>query len=100
MIKATFTDGAALYIVVPSQGEGHGNVIVKIKKEGNGFVITHSCSENQMDAHASCDHKLYSLVLLKKHLDNYPVEFIHYENSRIHLQPDWIQIQNIKVAEC
>ena len=100
MIKATFTDGTALYVVVPSQGNSHGNVIVKIKKEENGFVISHSCSDNQADKDAKCDHNLYGLALLRNHLETNPVDYIRYENERIILKPDWKQTKNVKVADC
>ncbi|HWO74727.1 MAG TPA: hypothetical protein VNM69_02280 [Bacillus sp. (in: firmicutes)] len=89
MIKATFTDGTALYYAVPAQSNQDGLVIVQVKKVKNQLVVTHACSFNKLKSNAVCMHNQEAVELYRewRWWDRY--EKIVYQSGKVVLQADW-----------
>lgn len=89
MVYATFTDGDALYCLIPSKSK-NGVYFVEVKPNGRYLVVTHSCPALQMKK--KCSH-------VQEALDSYRAwkwweqyDGVKTKTYLITLQPKWEQI--------
>ena len=87
-IRATFTDGTALYYVVSSQIH-YGNVIVKVENKNNTLVVSHKCKWNTIRSDLKCRHVLDAKRLYHAWRWHEPIDQVVYRCEKITLQPEW-----------
>lgn len=89
MITAAFTDGNALYMVLPNF-EKKGSIIIKAEPAGSKLVLAHSCSKSHIAHSCPCVKEAMKCYRTWQWWDR--KDQIILVNKHVTLQADWEQI--------
>ncbi|WP_233184906.1 hypothetical protein [Paenibacillus sonchi] len=84
----TFTDGAALICVIPSDSS-NGVYLVRAEPMGDILLISHECPACNFNKKRSCRHVAIASEMYKRWQWWEPAKEIKTVTKRIVLQPDW-----------
>lgn len=93
-----FTDGTALYYVVPNCVAYNndtilGNTLVKVENINFILYVTHQCKYNEIRSNVLCRHVIDADIYYKRWKRNERINKVVYQRGKIRLQPDWQQIK-------